>query len=136
MWSVNTRPKPGSTSFAVRSASETGVALGLISNFIAVFPAVETDAGLLATETAMGSLPGLARSSRAADLVGWAAPLTPSCGGLPQPHGLRTCFCGMAKSSMFADMPLDNRTVDQFTGLSRQRWLSQAVSTAAASETT
>jgi hypothetical protein len=37
---------------------------------------------------------------------------------------------------MFADMPLDNRTVDQFTGLSRHRWLSQAASKAAASETT
>jgi hypothetical protein len=37
---------------------------------------------------------------------------------------------------MFADMPLDNRTVDQFTGLGRHRWLSQAVSKAAASETT
>jgi hypothetical protein len=23
----------------------------------------------------------------------------------------RTCFCGMPKSSMFAEMPLDNRTV-------------------------
>src|SRR3954470_16401009 len=98
MCSVNTRPKPGPTSFAARSVSDTGVALGLISNFIAVFPAVETDAGLLATETAMGSLPGLAGSCRAADWVGWAAPLTRSCDGLPQPHGLRTCFCGMAKS--------------------------------------
>jgi hypothetical protein len=37
---------------------------------------------------------------------------------------------------MFADMPLDNRTVNQFTGLSRHRWLSQAVSKAAARETT
>jgi hypothetical protein len=27
----------------------------------------------------------------------------------------RTSFCGMPKSSMFADMPLDNRTVVQFT---------------------
>lgn len=26
---------------------------------------------------------------------------------------VRTCFCGMRKSSMFVDMPLDNRTVDQ-----------------------
>jgi hypothetical protein len=37
---------------------------------------------------------------------------------------------------MFADMPLDNRTVDEFTGLSRHRWLSGAVSNAAAWETT
>jgi hypothetical protein len=29
----------------------------------------------------------------------------------------RTCFCGVAKSSMFAEMPLDNRTVDQFAAL-------------------
>jgi hypothetical protein len=36
---------------------------------------------------------------------------------------------------MFADMPLDNRTVDQFTGLSRHRWLSQAVSNTVAYET-
>src|SRR5689334_19172020 len=129
MWSVNTRPKPGSTSLAARSASDTGFALGLISNFIAVLPAVGADAGLLAKETAMGSLPGLARPPRLC-LVGWASPVPPSCGGLPQPHVLRTCFCGMAKSSMFADMPLDNRTVDQFTGLSRHRWLSQAVSKA------
>jgi hypothetical protein len=41
----------------------------------------------------------------------------------------------MAKSSMFADMPLDNRTVDQFTGLSRHRWLSQAASNVVPSET-
>jgi hypothetical protein len=27
----------------------------------------------------------------------------------------RTSFCGMPKSSMFADMPLDNRTVVQFS---------------------
>jgi hypothetical protein len=26
----------------------------------------------------------------------------------------RTCFCGVPKSSMFAQMPLDNRTVVQF----------------------
>jgi hypothetical protein len=37
---------------------------------------------------------------------------------------------------MFADMPLDNRTVDQFTGLSRHHWLSQAASNASARETT
>jgi hypothetical protein len=37
---------------------------------------------------------------------------------------------------MFADMPLDNRTVNQFTGLGRHRWLSQAASKAVASETT
>jgi hypothetical protein len=37
---------------------------------------------------------------------------------------------------MFADMPLDNRTVDQFAGLGRHRWLSQAASNTAASETT
>jgi hypothetical protein len=43
----------------------------------------------------------------------------------------------MAKSSMlFADMPLDNRTVDQFAGLSRHRWLSQAASNVVPSETT
>jgi hypothetical protein len=42
----------------------------------------------------------------------------------------------MAKSSMFADMPLDNLTVDQFTGLSRHHWLSQAASNALATETT
>jgi hypothetical protein len=37
---------------------------------------------------------------------------------------------------MFADMPLDNRTVDQFAGLSRHRWLSQAASNAVVNETT
>ncbi len=42
----------------------------------------------------------------------------------------------MVKSSMFAEMPLDNRTVVQFTGLGRHRWLSQAASKAVASETT
>jgi hypothetical protein len=36
---------------------------------------------------------------------------------------------------MFADMPLDNRTVDQFAGLNRHHWLSQAASKAAAGET-
>jgi hypothetical protein len=48
----------------------------------------------------------------------------------------RTCFCGLAKSSMFADMPLDNRTVDQFASLSRHRWLTQAGSNTVAIETT
>jgi hypothetical protein len=42
----------------------------------------------------------------------------------------------MMKSSMFAEMPLDNRTVVQFAGLGRHRWLSQAASKATASETT
>jgi hypothetical protein len=37
---------------------------------------------------------------------------------------------------MFADMPLDNRTVVQFAGLGRHRWLSLAASNAAADETT
>jgi hypothetical protein len=41
----------------------------------------------------------------------------------------------MAKSSMFADMPLDNRAADQFAGLSRHRWLLQA-SNVVANETT
>src|SRR5436309_10792178 len=73
IWSVKTRPKPGSTSLAARSASDTGFAVGLISNFIAVLPAAEADAGLLAKETAMGILPGLARHPRPC-LVGWASP--------------------------------------------------------------
>jgi hypothetical protein len=30
-----------------------------------------------------------------------------------------TCFCRMPKSSMFADMPLDNRTVDQLAACHR-----------------
>src|SRR5213076_231051 len=34
------------------------------------------------------------------------------CGRPPSPScRLTTCFCGMPKSSMFAEMPLDNRTV-------------------------
>jgi hypothetical protein len=37
---------------------------------------------------------------------------------------------------MFADMSLDNRTVDQFADLSRHHWLTQAASNAVASETT
>jgi hypothetical protein len=37
---------------------------------------------------------------------------------------------------MFADMPLDNRTVDQFTSRGRHRWRSQAASNAATDETT
>jgi hypothetical protein len=33
-------------------------------------------------------------------------------GRLPLPScPVRTCFCGMPKSSMFAEIPLDNRTV-------------------------
>jgi hypothetical protein len=31
-----------------------------------------------------------------------------------------TSFCRIPKSSMFADMPLDNRTVDQFAAHGRQ----------------
>jgi len=42
----------------------------------------------------------------------------------------------MAKSSMFAEMPRDNRTVDQLAGLGRHLWLSQAASYVVASETT
>jgi hypothetical protein len=30
---------------------------------------------------------------------------------------VRTCFCGMQKSSMFAEMPLDNRTVVKFAAV-------------------
>jgi hypothetical protein len=30
---------------------------------------------------------------------------------------VRTCFCAMLKSSMFAEMPLDNRTVVQFAAV-------------------
>ena len=63
------------------------------------------------------------------------APARP-CGRLPHPHVIRTCFCAVAKSSMFAEMPLDNRTVVQFAGLGRHRWLSQAAADAAISETT
>jgi len=37
---------------------------------------------------------------------------------------------------MFADMPLDNRTVVQFTGLSRHRWHLRAVLNAVPGETT
>jgi hypothetical protein len=29
----------------------------------------------------------------------------------------RTCFCGRRKSSMFAEMPLDNRTVNKFAAM-------------------
>jgi hypothetical protein len=29
----------------------------------------------------------------------------------------RTCFCGRRKSSMFGEVPLDNRTVDKFAAL-------------------
>jgi hypothetical protein len=35
--------------------------------------------------------------------------------GFRRRRALRTCFCGMPKSSMFAEMPLDNRTVVKFT---------------------
>jgi len=101
---------------------------------MASLPAVGAGAGLLAKETAMGFLPDW--RDVFTPLFGSPALAHPSCGGLPQPHVLRTCFCGMAKSSMFAEMPLDNRTVVQFAGLSRHRWLSQAASNAATRETT
>jgi len=35
-------------------------------------------------------------------------------GRLPQPRVLKTRFCGMQKSSMFAAMPLDNHMVTRF----------------------
>src|ERR1700743_2457462 len=40
MWSLKTRPKPGSTSFAARALSGVGVTAGWISNFklISLFP--------------------------------------------------------------------------------------------------
>src|SRR5882672_392667 len=57
------------------------------------------------------------RACAAALLIRLGLANYPSCGGLPHRHPLRTCFCGVAKSSMFAEMPLDNRTVDQFAAL-------------------
>ena len=41
------------------------------------------------------------------------APYRP-CGRSPRALSVRTCFCGRRKSSMFAEMPLDNRTVNKF----------------------
>ncbi|MFX5336387.1 hypothetical protein ABTD37_20500, partial [Acinetobacter baumannii] len=67
---------------------------------------------MLAKETAEDAAMGILPDGREhAPLVGSPGLATPSCGGLPQPHARMTCFCAMAKSSMFADMPLDNRTV-------------------------
>src|SRR5690348_5949265 len=40
------------------------------------------------------------------------SPWVRACSRLPHRLPVRTCFCGMAKSSMFANMPFDNRTVD------------------------
>src|SRR5262245_56616780 len=48
-----------------------------------------------------------------AGLIGLDVP-TGLRAGFHRRHAVRTCFCGMRKSSMVADMPLDNRTVDQF----------------------
>jgi hypothetical protein len=65
--------------------------------------------------------------ARAAALFGLLGLSHPRLAGrLPRPHVLWTCFCRMRKSSMFADMPLDNRTVDQFAAFAAVR-LSQAV---------
>jgi hypothetical protein len=39
---------------------------------------------------------------------------TSCAAGFHRQRVTRTCFCGMPKSSMFAEMPLDNRTVIKF----------------------
>jgi hypothetical protein len=64
--------------------------------------------------------PGLARNTRlrrGAVGYAWASPTTRLAAGYHIGSPVRTCFCGVAKSSMFAEMPLDNRTVDQFADL-------------------
>src|ERR1700712_393272 len=61
MWSVKTRPKPGSVSFAVRSLSDVGFGVGWMSNFMVSFPAAGAGRSLRACWAEllydMGSLP-------------------------------------------------------------------------------
>jgi hypothetical protein len=97
---------------ALFSVAETGAAFASpapLTRFLAVLSNETPD------ENPMASLPDR-REGRARALARFwfvrTSPWVRVCGRLPHPHALRTCFCGMAKSSMFADMPLDNRTVD------------------------
>jgi hypothetical protein len=100
MWSVKIRPKPGSASRAVRSCSGIGFGLGWISNFklMALLPALAVHSCFSGVGTGVIYDAGLDRSrTRLREPVSIAS------------RSLRTCFCGMPKSSMFAQMPLDNR---------------------------
>jgi hypothetical protein len=64
----------------------------------------------------MGSLPDWRGLRARASAVGYAWPSpTPASPVVSIANLSRTTrFCGMLKSSMFAEMPLDNRTVVQF----------------------
>src|SRR4051794_2227856 len=51
MWSVKTRPNPGSTSLAARSLSDVGSVAGWTSNVVQIAPSI------LSNETPIGLLP-------------------------------------------------------------------------------
>jgi hypothetical protein len=80
-------------------------------------PSYRMTSSILSNETPIGPPPGLTRGAVYSLDPASRQPFRRHMPG-------RTCFCGMRKSSMFADMPLDNRTVVQFAALTAV-WLFQ-----------
>ena len=69
----------------------------------------------------MDSLPdgrAIPRALRRGAVVTPGPPVRPAfAAGFHGGMALRTCFCGTQKSSMFAELPLDNRTVNKLAAL-------------------
>jgi hypothetical protein len=103
------------------------------------FAIVPDDAIDFIERNSHGLSPGLTLLARLAPWRCWLR-LPPALylprGRLPLSHALRTCFCGMRKSSMFAEMPLDNRTVDKFAALAAFFGLLRPFETSPLRETT
>src|ERR1700760_812970 len=68
-------------------------------------------------------------SSRPAGLLGLDLPLHQPYGRFPPPTRPSGHFFGMRKSSMFVDMPLDNRTVDHIAAVAACLALSDPLKT-------
>src|SRR3954465_4193946 len=82
MWSVKTRPNPGSTSLAARSLSDAGSVARWISNVVQIAPSI------LSNETPIGLLPACQAPTALADSMSSpASPQNPSPAPTLQ-HGL------------------------------------------------
>src|SRR5258708_717967 len=107
MWSVKTRPKPGSTSLATRSFSGVGLDAGWMSNFMLMSLGLPLPMAALfwrrPTLFWAGWL-GVVSGRTAASLV---------TAGFRGQHVFRGhAFAEGGSPVCFAEMPLDNRTVD------------------------
>src|ERR1700736_1319863 len=88
MWSVKTRPKPGSNSLAARSFSDVGVAVGWMSNF-----------------TLMALLPAAAVSGAGISLRACWAELLYDMGSLPDWRGTRAWRLGAVEVAWTSPAP-------------------------------